>query len=165
MRYGTCFLALADIHGNRESFEKIIECNRSVEGIFIAGDLTNFGNEAEAHAIMKMLKSLVNSKPIFFVAGNCDTQEARNVFQNDLSYVEQRCTPLRIENRAGCQANSDEIEIIGCGGGLYRSGATPFELKDEELERGLRQRIFSMSICSGASPCYSYPYTAFTHQC
>ena len=35
------FLALADIHGNIDALKQILKANPNIEGILVAGDLTN----------------------------------------------------------------------------------------------------------------------------
>ncbi|OQB97440.1 MAG: Calcineurin-like phosphoesterase superfamily domain protein [Spirochaetes bacterium ADurb.Bin110] len=124
------FLALADIHGSIDALEQILRANPNIEGILVAGDLTNFGKENEAHKVLSAFSTIVPEAKLYFLAGNCDTAEARRCFEKRLGYIEQRCYALLSEK---------DIWIIGCGGGLFHTGLTPFEIREEELENGLSQ--------------------------
>jgi hypothetical protein len=126
------FLALADIHGNINALEQILKANFNIEGIFVAGDLTNFGKEKEAQRVLSAFSSIAPKAKLYFLAGNCDTAEARKCFDMQPGYIEQRCCALLPEK---------EIWIIGCGGGLYHTGLTPFEIREEGLESGIKQAL------------------------
>ncbi|SLM19659.1 putative Metallophosphoesterase, Calcineurin-like family [uncultured spirochete] len=132
------FLALADIHGETEMLERILKENPHTKGIFVAGDLTNFGKEKEAERIISVFSRVATNAALFFVAGNCDTSGARHFFEKQPGYLEQKCFTLAMGR--GEQKTPDEIiRIIGCGGGLRHTGLTPFEISDKELESGLRR--------------------------
>jgi len=122
------FLALADIHGNIDVLKQILKANPNIEGILVAGDLTNFGKEKEAQNVLLAFSSITSKAALYFLAGNCDTTEARRYFEKQPGYIEQRCFPLLSEK---------DIWIIGSGGGLIHTGLTPFEIREEELENGL----------------------------
>jgi Icc-related predicted phosphoesterase len=126
------FLVLADIHGETGRLELILRENPRVKGIFVAGDLTNFGREREAERVLSVFAQIAPDATLFFIAGNCDTPAARRFFEKHPGYLEQRCTTFALSGAA-----DTTIRLIGCGGGLLHMGLTPFEVSDEELELGL----------------------------
>lgn len=132
------FLALADIHGKTDMLGRILQENARIRGIFVAGDVTNFGREKEAEKVLSVFAELTPNATLFFVGGNCDTVAAKRFFEKHPGYLEQRC----ITHDIGGTPYGDQtttVRIIGCGGGLLHTGLTPFEVRDEELGLGLQR--------------------------
>jgi len=132
------FLALADIHGKTEMLERILKENPQVGGVFVAGDVTNFGKEKDAEKVLSVFAECLPDAALFFIGGNCDTVAARHSFEKHPGYLEQKCATLAIGGHPAGDA-ATTIRIVGCGGGLLHMGLTPFELTDEELELGLKK--------------------------
>lgn len=67
------FLVLSDIHSQEITLVKILEKVKldKIDGIIIAGDLTNFGTVNDLIHILEMIRSHIDS-PIYFIRGNCD---------------------------------------------------------------------------------------------
>lgn len=133
----TLAIAIADIHGEIEVLEKILEEHPNAQYILIAGDLTNFGREKEAEKVLAALERRFPQSNLYFVAGNCDTVSARNVFSRHPGYIEGKCAQI-LESRDIASNASNPLYVIGCGGGLVHTGLTPFERKDEEMASSLQ---------------------------
>lgn len=150
------FLALADIHGKTEVLERILKENPRVGVVFVAGDVTNFGREKEAEKVLSVFAECLPDAALFFIGGNCDTIAARRSFEKHPGYLEQKCAAFAI---GGFHADDavTTIRIIGCGGGLLHMGLTPFELRDEELELGLKKAYARCAEEEGVRPMASPP--------
>jgi hypothetical protein len=158
------FLALADVHGEAETLGYILKENTQVKGIFLAGDVTNFGHEKEAERVLSTFARLAPDTKLFFVAGNCDTPGARRFFERQAGYLERKCAVLGM-GCGGQAARAATVHIIGCGGGLLHTGLTPFEISDEEMESGLRQAYEQCAPKGRGSPLPSQapPLVVLTH--
>jgi len=132
------FLALADIHGRTDLLGRILQENARIKGIFVAGDVTNFGREKDAEKVLSVFAELTPDATLFFVGGNCDTVAAKRFYEKHPGYLEQRCTTYDIRGNAD-EDQATTVRIIGCGGGLLHTGLTPFEVRDEELGLGLQR--------------------------
>jgi hypothetical protein len=137
MSMSTLAIAIADIHGELEVLEKILEEHSNAHYILIAGDLTNFGREKEAEKVLAALEHRFPQSHLYFVAGNCDTVSARNVFSQHPGYIEGKCARI-LEDRDRASNADNPLWVIGCGGGLVHTGLTPFERKDEDLASSLQ---------------------------
>lgn len=166
------YMALADIHGETKALERILNENSHLKGIFIAGDLTNFGGAKEAEKILSLFSLTVPNTALYFVAGNCDTEQARQYYEKRSGYIEQRCATLDHKNEE--KTSGAIVRIIGCGGGLFHTGLTPFEVSDTILESNLRQaheRCLKAAKQGGAahqdlsnsSACPTFPLIVLTH--
>lgn len=124
------FIALADIHSETGALAKILREHRNARAIFAAGDITNFGMEKEAHRVLSVFAEEAPDIPLFFIAGNCDSVKARDVYAMHPGYLERRYASFYLNS-------GPALQIIGAGGGILHTGITPYELRDEELESNL----------------------------
>lgn len=139
-------LVLSDIHGETGVLASILREHRNAELIFAAGDMTNFGKKKEADTVLEVFESeLPQGVPLFFVAGNCDTAQAREVFCQHAGYLDG--------SSSSC-AHPLPLNIAGCGGGLLHTGLTPYERRDGELEA---------SLAPALSPLAGNPLILLTH--
>ncbi len=119
-------LVLSDIHGETTMLSRILGEHRNVDLILVAGDVTNFGKKKEAEAILEIFGTdAPPNAPLFFVGGNCDTAQAREVFRRHPGFIDG--TPVSLHDPF-------PISLAGCGGGLFHTGLTPDERRDSELE-------------------------------
>jgi len=146
-------LVLSDIHGEADVLASILREHRNAQLILAAGDMTNFGRKKEAETILKVFESeLPPEIPLFFVAGNCDTQQAREVFSRHPGYIDG--------SSSSC-ANPLALKIAGCGGGLLHTGLTPYERRDEELESSLVSVFSRLSGKPAIVLTHTPPYGTF----
>ncbi|MBN1911998.1 MAG: metallophosphoesterase family protein [Pirellulales bacterium] len=66
-------LALTDLHGSREALERILHDAGSVDVVLLGGDITNFGAPDDVAALVETI--LATGRPVWAVAGNCDSAE------------------------------------------------------------------------------------------
>lgn len=130
------FLLLSDIHGNREALLSILNTENNYDIVIIAGDITGFGNREEASEMLSIIREHASGRPYFFVAGNCDTLQARECFAEDPGYLESVCSRVHLT-----RSEKEEPCLAGSGGGLLHTGMTCFERTEEELARGLRSGL------------------------
>ncbi len=123
-------IAIADIHSNTEMLTKILLEHKNLRAVFAAGDITNFGQAKEARRVLSIFALIAPQLPLFFIAGNCDTEKAREEFVAQRGYLERRPALFAL-------SNGTQMRAIGAGGGIYHTGMTPFELKDHDLESNL----------------------------
>ncbi len=88
------WIVLADVHGSVRYLPFIVPELSRAEGVFIAGDITNFGGRREAAQMIDSIAA-VNAN-IVAVAGNCDP-EGVNQFLNE-RIEEARCVLVSIQN-------------------------------------------------------------------
>jgi len=63
------FLALADIHGRTDLLGRILQENARIKGIFVAGDVTNFGREKDAEKVLSVFAELTPDATLFLLGG------------------------------------------------------------------------------------------------
>lgn len=124
------YIALADIHGETEVLERILREHRGVRAALVAGDITNFGGEKEARRALSVFEEFASETSVYFVAGNCDSERARAAFLPQPGYLERRSAAFSLKT-------GGVLQIIGAGGGIFHTGLTPYELRDEELGANL----------------------------
>jgi Icc-related predicted phosphoesterase len=123
-------LVVSDIHGHGESLKAVLAANDGAELVIVAGDLTNFGNAADAREILDILEQAGFPFPPAVVAGNCDTLAAR------------RCIFSSGRGLEGCLRELPYATLTGAGGGLRRAGITSFERSEAELHDALAPQLF-----------------------
>lgn len=115
-------LVLSDIHGNLLLAKKIYEqaSSEEVNALVVCGDLTHFGNLAQAEEVLKELTMF--GLPVLFVPGNCDPKELA-------------ATPFFEEaiNIHGRYKEVGSLGFIGVGGSSPTPLNTPFELSEGEI--------------------------------
>lgn len=124
-------LALTDIHYNLSNLRKIIEKNREVDLILVAGDLTNFGGNREAKDVLSILES--SSRPFFFVPGNVDI-------------VKEFSSEVNARNVHGKHVLFENIAILGLGGSTPTPFNTPFELSEEQIAKILDEAYKGLKV-------------------
>ena len=117
------FLVLADVHGREKVAawsNRLIE-RMHLDGVLVLGDITHFGPVPWAGEFLSRLQA-----PVYAVPGNCDP----------LGTIGQ------IEEHATCLHQRKVMIGERCFGGFGGSNPTvfntPFEVPEEEIERGLR---------------------------
>ena len=64
-------LCITDIHGNKQTFEKILHAEPQPDVLIIGGDFTDFGTPREAEDLLDL--ALLHCPTTLAVAGNCDS--------------------------------------------------------------------------------------------
>jgi hypothetical protein len=118
-------IGLADIHGNISILERMVDELAAADVVVLIGDITHFGRETEARAVVVALARL-NSN-ILAVPGNCDYPE-----------VGEYLAELEI-SLDGVGQVADGIGFAGVGGSLPCPGTTPGERSEEALLTGLEE--------------------------
>ncbi len=108
-------LALADIH--RKKIERL---PHNVDAVFIAGDFTN----ADDPSFVERVLDSINTK-VYAVPGNMDRKEV-------LKILEERKVSVHLKS-----AKLNSYTIVGLGGSNPTPFSTPFELREEEIEKAL----------------------------
>lgn len=67
------WIVLADVHGSVRHLPRIVPELCRAAGVFIAGDITNFGGRRDAERVIDSIASA--NENILAVAGNCDPQD------------------------------------------------------------------------------------------
>jgi len=124
-------LILSDIHGHIEKVRLLFDVvkNNSPDVLVICGDITHFGDVAQASAILK--EFVRGSTSTLFVPGNCDPpQLALEPVVEGATNLHGRCLSILGGN------------FIGVGGCIPTPFGTPFELTEDEIGRllGTAQR-------------------------
>ncbi len=121
-------LVLSDIHSRLENLEKIIKLihNEGVGLVVIAGDLTNYGEKAQAEKVLEKLSGF----KVLAVPGNLDTEQV-------VEFLEEKKVSLH-----GKKAEVDGIEFIGFGAGLQGSPGSLLK-KEEEIKEALEKLFHS----------------------
>ncbi|MFO7657994.1 MAG: metallophosphoesterase family protein [Bacteroidales bacterium] len=111
-------IAFSDIHGQTDSFDKISGSIKSADLIVIAGDITHFGFEKDARAVLEIIAQYNNQ--ILVVPGNCD----------NTAVVKYLCgQEWNLHNEV---KNINGYTFIGLGGSLPCPGKTPLEYSEKE---------------------------------
>lgn len=131
-------LLLADIHGKNERIRAIFPEIKLADMILVAGDLTDFGGAEEASKILSLLR--VGHAAIAVVPGNCDRIAARRFFED-----EGVSTDGRLIRHEGAL-------VVGSGGGVVRTGLTPYERTEEEIDASLEIALNSSADYIGTAP-------------
>ncbi len=139
-------VGLADVHGGLAAIERMYDIIRSADVALFAGDITNFGGEAETAKVVAPAAQL--AKKIFAVAGNCDYPEV------DVYLTRQGV------NLHGRGEMLGGVGFVGLGGSLVTPFRTPNEYSEDEiaayLERGFadlpEETIASLVLVSHQPP-------------
>ena len=112
--------------------------------VVISGDITNFGGEGEAAAIIDEIRS--NGPQVLAVGGNCDPAEVDAYLARAGYSLDGRCV------RVG------KYCFLGFSGALGGSGATPHELMEEEIKEALRRAALEApSMAQAILVCHQPP--------
>jgi len=111
-------IAFGDIHMDVDN-AKDIPAIESADFVIVTGDITNYGSNLDAEAVLNLLMNV--NKSILAVAGNLDQPDVAG-------YLED----LQISLHArGILAEG--LGIMGLGGSNYTPFNTPYEFSEEEL--------------------------------
>lgn len=117
------FLVISDVHGR----ERVIDWTNRVcseikaDGIFVLGDITQFGPPEWAGKFLERL-----NVPSYAIPGNCDPPEV-------IECIERKATSLH-----GKKVKIAERTVVGLGGSNPTIFHTPFEMQEEEIEEKLK---------------------------
>ena len=114
-------LLVSDIHGHSEKAQLLSDVikNYSTDALIICGDITHFGNLADASMVLKEFTKLAIT---LFVPGNCDPQQISS----------QSIVEGAINLHARCISKLG-ANFIGIGGSIPTPFRTPFEIPDDEI--------------------------------
>ena len=117
-------LVLSDLHGNFSIIEEVQEKIKSekISVLIICGDLTHYGNIAEAENILKDFTRL--GIPVLFVPGNCDPKE--------LTTMQTVYGEINVHGRF---KEVGYLNFLGIGGSPISPFNTLFEMSENEIER------------------------------
>ncbi|MDY6830263.1 MAG: metallophosphoesterase family protein [Thermodesulfobacteriota bacterium] len=113
-------LGCSDIHGRIEPVGRMTGVLQSADVVVLAGDVTNFGRQAEAMAVVDAFER--HGARLLAVPGNCDFPEVGQVFSSRGINIHGDC---RVVNGVG---------VVGLGGSLVTPFGTPGEYAEAELE-------------------------------
>jgi uncharacterized protein len=113
-------IALTDIHGHRDNLRKLAGELKNVDVVLLSGDITHFGGEDSAAAIVKMIQDC--GPQVLGVAGNCDPPDVQNYLS---------CVGVNLHGRREMIGG---VCFVGLGGSLPCPGRTPNEHSDEKME-------------------------------
>ena len=100
----TTLLIISDIHGRLGHIRALARVQGPIDGLIVAGDLTDFGNMAAAARLTDTLKQVCET--IAVVPGNCDTHDVQLLLEAEQIGVHGQCKRI-----AG-------LDWIGIGGVL-----------------------------------------------
>lgn len=116
-------LCLSDLHGDLTALSLLAGEIADADLVLVAGDFTDFGGKAE---MLRMLEPFMARQGcVAAVPGNCDRAEARLVLEGSGMSMDGVARPFSLP--------AGEMLVIGAGGGLFRTGLTPYERKEAEL--------------------------------
>ena len=141
-------LALADIHGDVERLRHVLASAGQVDLALVAGDFTEFGGAEELDAVLEAFGEL-RSK-LVAVPGNCDRKAAR-----------ERLAELGL-SVDGLVLERGGVFTAGVGGGILRTGLTPYERRDEDLAAALQAAFAESGRMAAAG--LAAPLVALSHQ-
>jgi uncharacterized protein len=121
-------VGLADIHGDLETIKKVGPEIRQAHAILLVGDITHFGREKEAAAVVDAVAEF--NPRILAIPGNCDYPEVG-------AYLAKRGVSLE-----GRRMIIDGVGFLGVGGSLPcppAPGRTPNEISEEQFAQALEE--------------------------
>jgi Icc-related predicted phosphoesterase len=121
------FLQVSDIHGSGEMAGRVGRmASKGFDAILVVGDITHFGNPAQAEDILGKVASA--GVPVYFVAGNCDP-EILLTWQPGGEIV-------NIHRR---HVSVGDVELLGLGGGNISPFNTLIEFTEEQFREMLEE--------------------------
>ena len=124
-------LSVSDLHGSAIVPPAARKEFQNADVILVAGDLTTFGDERRAAAVLAVFREL-NSK-VLAVPGNCDTPAVDE-------FLRREGVNLHGEVR-----EIEGVAFIGLGGSLPAPGGTTMEFHEAELGRILDEAAARLS--------------------
>ncbi|MCF7974036.1 MAG: metallophosphoesterase family protein [Phycisphaerae bacterium] len=129
------WIVLADVHGSVGYLPFIVPELCRADGLFIAGDITEFGGRREAAGVIESFAAV--NENILAVAGNCDQESVGK-------YLDER--GMNVHGRVVVQGS---LSCVGVSGSLPCPGRTPQEKGEDEFTSILEQAVQSVSAKSG----------------
>lgn len=123
------WIVLADLHGSVGYLPFIVPELSRADGVFIAGDITNFGGRAEAVGMIESVAAM--NDVILAVAGNCDLESVGQ-------YLDERGMNLH-----GKVVMQGTLCCVGVSGSLPCPSSTPQEKGEDEFTSILEQAVQS----------------------
>lgn len=136
--YAMRIFVISDLHGSSKALKAVLPTAESCGLILFAGDLTDFGGEAEARALLELFGPLKSR--LLAVPGNCDKKGARELLESEGLSVE------------GTSAAKTGLAVVGSGGSPHWTGLTPYEKPDDELARDLYKGAEALESGPGDTP-------------
>ncbi len=118
---------LSDIHGDAEGLRRLSGELEKAELVLVAGDFTDFGGAEQLALLLGLMRR--GSAAIAAVPGNCDRASARRLLETEALSAD------------GHLVRACGLLIAGSGGGTFRTGLTPYERHDDELEASLEAAL------------------------
>lgn len=118
---------IADIHGNAAPIPEMGEVLSSADLILLSGDITHFGGEKEASAIIDQIREYNTN--ILAVTGNCDHQDVD-------SYLDAENIQIH-----GRNIDFNGVTVFGAGGSLPCPKPTPNVYTEDEYSDILNSSI------------------------
>ncbi len=143
-------LVLSDIHGHAEVAKALAARYPDINGILIAGDITDFGKAENVRAVVDAVMPHSGVLGLRAVSGNCDTLSARRFLAE---------SGLDLESQV---FETEDFIALGAGGGLRRAGITSFERSEGELEAALGPNLDAAAKKEGPCP-RTRPLIVVTH--
>lgn len=137
-------LAVADLHGRADLLARIVAAHPEAGIVFIAGDLTAFGNADDARAVIAATCDDGVARDAIAVAGNCDPASVQDFLSAAGASAESRALDL------------GWLRVAGAGAGLRHHGQTPFERDEVALESALVAGLSALGASRG-------PLVVLTH--
>ena len=111
---------IADIHGNAAPIPEMGEVLSSADLILLSGDITHFGGEKEASAIIDQIREF--NPNILAVPGNCDNKDVDSYLDNENMQIHGR------------HIDFNGITVFGAGGSLPCPKPTPNVYTEDEYQ-------------------------------
>ncbi len=116
---------LTDIHGAVFYIDEIVTELQNSDLVILSGDISHFGKRKDVQQIIQKLS--IYNKHIYAVAGNCDYKEADEYLTRENVNLNKRIITVQ------------GFTLCGLGGSLPCPGPTPFEYKENEAKRWLKE--------------------------
>lgn len=123
-------VGISDIHNDVSRLDAIAHDLCRADVVVISGDITNFGDKAEAANVIKTLR--IYNQTILAVPGNCD-----------LPQVSDYLTANEMNLDRTCKIVGGHV-FAGIGGSLPCPGRTPNEISENEFRSRLAAAIDNM---------------------
>jgi putative phosphoesterase len=118
-------IALSDIHGSLEYLPAIGKQLKKADLVMIAGDITHFGQWAQAEEIISQIRAY--NQHVLAVPGNCDKFGVDEYLASERINLSRKCVEI------------GGITFCGLGGSLPCPGKTPNEFGEQVFTESLEE--------------------------